>query len=598
MKLNPREVIELLEASKGKRKAELIIDRANLVSVTTGELLEDISIIVYGGRIVRLLNRKHEDPTQYIGFDTNIINARDFYVMPGFIESHIHIESSLLNVREFGKIEVMHGTTTLIADPHEIGNVLGYRGIEIFIEESKYALPRIFFEVPSCVPAVDPNTKLDSGGEVIDNNDIKKLLKYDRIIGLGEVMDFDSVINGRDHMIERIVMALNNNKIVEGHAPLLSNDKLDSYILTGISSDHESAIVSEALEKVRKGMYIFIREGSAWKDLKELIKLLTCHHIDSRRLVLVADDINVLDLVEKGHLDHILSEAIGLGVDPIKAIQMVTINPAEHLRIDDKIGIIAPGRYADLVLSKNLDRIKIKKTIINGRVVYNEGKFFYDKNNFTYPEEFKKTIKVKELNEEDLLIKSNGKEVLAYVIKAIPGSSLTEKAIEKLPIKKGYVTTTKDIMHIAVIDRHHRSNNIGKGFIKNLGLKYGAIAQTIAHDTHNLIVAGYNVRDMVIAIRHVINSMGGIAFVNAGNLLSIVRLPIGGLVSDENFESVYQEVKKLEETLREAESSFINASMTLSLTSLPVIPELRVTDRGLVDVMNSKVIDPIIKQYT
>ncbi|MGC8572705.1 MAG: adenine deaminase [Caldisphaera sp.] len=588
---------ELMMAAQGIIKADTIITNANLISVTTSEIIENASITTYKGIITRILN-KEEDINNYIGYRTKIIDAKNNYVMPGFIESHIHIESSLLNVREFGKLEVMHGVTTVIADPHEIGNVLGNEGVNLFIEESKHALPRIYFEVPSCVPAIDINKGLDSGAKIINNNDIRELMKSEKIIGLGEVMDFESVLQGEREMLERIEIAKNNNKVIEGHAPLLNKEKLDSYLIAGISSDHESSILEEALEKVRKGMYIFMREGSAWKNLSELSKLITSYKIDSRRLILVADDINVVDLVEYGHLDYLINKAIELGIDPIKAIQMVTINPAEHLRIDDKIGIIAPGRYADLVFSENLNKININTTIIEGEVVYRYGKIVKNiDDNFIYPKYASNTINLNKFSEEDLLIKINDnlKEVNANIIKAIPGSALTEKTVEELPVKKGFIDSDEDrnIMHIAVIDRHHASGNIGKGFVKNLGIERGAIAQTIAHDTHNLIIAGYDVKDMITASKYVIESNGGIAYVDKGKLISIVKLPIAGLINNSSYGEVYREVKQLEESLSVAGGSLNSIFMTLGLISLPVIPELRITDKGLVDVMKGKIIDPI-----
>ncbi|MFP3227738.1 MAG: adenine deaminase [Caldisphaera sp.] len=589
---------ELMMSAQGIIKADSIITNANLVSVTTGEIIENASIAIYKGIITRVLN-KEEDINNYIGYRTKIIDARNNYVMPGFIESHIHIESSLLNVREFGKLEVIHGVTTVIADPHEIGNVLGYEGVKLFIEESKYALPRIYFEVPSCVPAVDINKGLDSGGKIINNDDIREMMKSEKIIGLGEVMDFESVLQGEKEMLERIEIAKSSNKVIEGHAPLLNKEKLDSYLIAGASSDHESSIVEEALEKVRKGMYVFMREGSAWKNLNELSELITNYKIDSRRLILVADDINVVDLVENGHLDYLINRAIELGIDPIKSIQMVTINPAEHLHIDDKIGIIAPGRYADLVFSENLNKININTTIIEGEVVYKDGKIIAKNksDNFIYPKYASNTINLNRFNEEDILIKVKDdlREVNTNIIKAIPGSSLTEKVVEELPVKKGFVSSDieRNIMHIAVVDRHHASGNIGKGFVKNLGIERGAIAQTIAHDTHNLIIAGYDVKDMITASKYVIESNGGIAYVDKGKLVSIVKLPIAGLINNSSYGEVYKELKQLEESLSAAGGSLNSVFMTLGLISLPVIPELRITDKGLVDVMKGKIIDPI-----
>ena len=589
----------LVKAALGKIKADLIIKKTNIVNVVTGEVLEKWDIIVYDGYIVRV--DKINDLEKYIGNKTVIVNGEEYYSIPGFIESHVHIESSMLNVREFGKLAAIHGVTSIVADPHEIGNVLGIDGIRYFIEESRYSPVRFYFEVPSCVPAVDPSLGLDSGGKTIDAGQVAMLMQDPGIIGLGEVMDFISVLNAKTEVFVKIASAKLLGKVVDGHAPLLSGEKLDAYLVAGITSDHESTKPEEALEKLRKGMYIFMREGSAWKDLEALSKLITKYNISTRRITIAADDISVEDLVEKGYLDYIVNKAISLGIDPIKAIQMVTINPAEHLKLDDRIGIIAPGRYADIILTPNIETINVQTTIINGEIIYKDGKWLYkESGTYNYPEKARKTINIRKMPEPDELLLKTPIEhgsVLVNVIEAIPGSTLTKWVKDELKIENGYIKCDpeRDIIHIAVLDRHHGSGNIGKGFVKGLRLKKGAIAQTIAHDTHNLIVAGTNTNDMIEAIRAVVKAGGGIALVIEGEVKALIELPIAGLVSDKDYITVYNQLKYMEEVIKDYGVNFNNIHMTLGLIALPVIPELRITDKGLVDVINGKVIRPIIE---
>ncbi len=590
---------KLIKAALGEIKADLVIKNTKLVNVVTAEILENIDIVVYDGHIVRVDQIKDLD--KYIGSKTKIIDGKKYYALPGFIETHVHIESSMLNVREFGKLAAIHGVTTVVADPHEIGNVLGVDGIRCFIEESRYTPVRFFFEVPSCVPAVDPSYGVDSGGQRIDSGQVAVLMQDPGIIGLGEVMDIVSVWDARTEILVKIAAAKLAHKVVDGHAPLIRGEKLDAYLVAGISSDHESTFADEALEKLRKGMYVFMREGSAWKNLKELAKLVTEYKIDTRRLTLAADDISVEDLVEKGYMDYIVNLAIEYGIDPIKAIQMVTINAAEHLRLDDKIGMIAPGRYADILLVPSIEKIQISKTIIGGKLIYDNGKWLFKADGeYTYPEKARKTINLKKIPEpHELLIKAPVEKGLAKInlIKAIPGSALTKWEKTEVPIENGYLKALpeEDIAYIAVLDRHHASGNIGRGFVKGLGLKEGAIAQTIAHDTHNLIVAGTNPRDMVVAIKKVVETGGGIVVAVKGKVKAVVRLPIAGLVSDADYKTVYKELKNVEKNLKKLGVDFNNIHMTLGLLALPVIPELRVTDKGLVDVFNAKIVDPIIE---
>ncbi|MCD6301844.1 MAG: adenine deaminase, partial [Staphylothermus sp.] len=367
-KYNVEERINLINTIMGRKPADIVISNVNIVLTTTGEILEDASIVISGKRIAGMgkINKLH----RFVGRETIVIDGENNYALPGFIDPHIHIESSLLTPRGFAKLALRHGTTTIVADPHEIGNVLGVKGVELFIEASKNLPLKVLIDIPSCVPATDPSFGLETVANTIGVDEIDKLAMLEGTIGLGEVMDFVSVLNTNKNVLEKIGVAKKYGLIINGHAPLLLGEKLDAYIDAGIWSDHESTTLEEAVEKIRKGMYVFIREGSAWKDLKALLPLLKNKNIDLRLCSFTSDDINVVDLMEKGHMDRIINIAIEYGIDPIKAIQLATIGPAMRLHLEDHIGIIGPARLADIVLTKNIEYIEPHTVIANGEIIY------------------------------------------------------------------------------------------------------------------------------------------------------------------------------------------------------------------------------------
>ena len=414
-------------------------------------------------------------------------------------------------------------------------------------------------------------------------------------------MDFISVVEANENILEKIRVASKHGLRINGHAPLLRNETLDAYISAGIFSDHETVGFEEALEKLRKGMHVFIREGSAWRDLVRLSKLLLDDKIDCRYCSFASDDLNVLDLYEKGHMDRIINEAIELGVDPVKAIQLATINTARYLHLDDHIGVVAPARLCDLVFTRNLNYIEPHTVLANGEIIYYKGELKKEFRKPRYSEKLLKTVNIgREFTREDLAIKVDNRveNVKVNVIEVYPGSTLTRKRVEELKVVNGIISSDpeRDIMYATVIDRHHATGNIGKGFIKGLGFKAGAIAQTIAHDTHNLIVAGFNLSDMELAIKYIVEMQGGIVVVDKGEVVSALNLQYGGLMSIEEPEIVYKKYKNMIEKLRENYGvSFESFFMTLALISLPVIPEIRLTDKGLVDVNKGEII-PVITE--
>ncbi len=588
----------IVKASRGELKPTLLIKNANLVDVIVGDIRERVNIAVWKNYIVRV---GYFNDERFLGDSTQVIDASNAeVVVPGFVEPHVHVESSLMTVQEFSKAVLMHGTTTVAADPHEIGNVLGVEGVKLFIKESKYTPLRILFYAPSCVPPTESN--LDTPASRITSEDIEELLKYDEIIGLGEVMDFLSVIKGDEEVLRKIVAAKRKGKLVDGHAPQLSEELIVPYAAAGIEGDHESVYLDEALAKLRNGLHILMREGSAWRDVEELSKMLTYMKVNTRYLMFCTDDMEVLDLVDEGHLDRVLRKAVSLGVDPITSVQMATLNPAEYLGLKE-VGAITPGRFADIVFLESFRRFKVKHVIVGGELVVKNGKYVCKQvERFRYPETAYRTMNVKsKLRAEDLLIKApvrNG-EVELVGIKAIPGKAITKKVRLRLKVSNGFIDIPGegDIAYLATIERHHSTGNIGKAVVTGLGLRKGAIAQTVAHDVHNIVVVGKTPKEMAIAVNKLIDVGGGMVAVINNLTVGYVSLPIAGLMSDKPLEEVYSIMNNYIDSLKALGVNFRSVFMTLALLSLPVIPEIRVTDRGVVDVIRGEIINPVLKAY-
>jgi len=596
-KYDPAERADLINTAMGRIPADMVITNINLVSTTTGEILENASILVKGKRIAGI--GRVSDISRHISRDTIVIDGRNRYAIPGFIDLHIHIESTLLDPAGFSKVALKHGTTTVVADPHEFVNVLGLEGLEIFSRVSLELPLKILYEIPSCVPATDPSYMLETPGNIVRSRDMEEALCVDNVVGLGEVMDFVSVINADKEVLDKIRVAKEGNLIVDGHAPLLTGEKLNAYISAGILSDHESTGYEEALEKLRRGMYVFIREGSAWRDLKALLPLVK--NLECKLCAFVSDDVNVYDLFVKGHMDRIVNLAIEYGVDPIKAIRYATINPAIRLRMEDHIGSITPGRLGDIVITKSLNHIEPLTVIANGSIIYYEGELKKNIERPRYPEKALQTVNVgvdpAVINTVPRAGITDG-SVLVNVIEVSPGSALTKWRILEMPVRGGEIPADplRDIMYITVVDRHKASGSHSTGFIKGLNFRAGAIAQTIAHDTHNLIVAGWNREDQLIAVRRVIELQGGIVIVDNGKVVSEIELKLAGLMSVKEPEEVYREYVNMVETLRSNFGlDFESFFMTLALVSLPVIPELRITDKGLVDVVNARLVPLVVE---
>ena len=497
------------------------------------------------------------------------------YILPGFIDAHIHIESSMLTPSRFAEVVVPHGTTAVVADPHEIANVLGVSGIKYMMKDASTVPLRFFFTAPSCVPA----TPFETSGAVLGPEEIDELLQLDDMVALGEMMNFPGVVGEDPVVLEKIRLAQKHSKPVDGHAPLLSGADLCKYVGTGISTDHECSVRDEALEKKRLGMKIMIREGSSAKNLEELWKM--------GGDFLVSDDRHPEDLLH-GHVNQILKKAVEWGVDPVEAIRMVTVNPANHYNLHS--GLISPGKMADLVVVDDLENFNVKKVIINGELVAREGKALFN----VKPAKIKNSFNLKNTSPVDFEInptRTNNANV--RVIKVIEGQLLTEEFKANLEIVDGVFKADleQDILKIAVVERYGH-NQMANGFVNGYNLKKGAIASSVAHDSHNIIVIGTSSKDMSLAVNTLKNNQGGLVAVCDENIYSL-KLPVAGLMSVMSAGEVSAQMNKLHKVVNSMGCELASPFMTMSFMALLVIPQLKISDQGLFDVESFQFVDVI-----
>lgn len=565
------QIEDVIRVAKGEVKADLVIKNANIVNVLSEEIHKaDIAIV--NGIIAGV-------GSDYQGNEE--IDVEGAYISPGFIDGHVHIESSMLMPSEFAKAVVPAGTTTLISDPHEISNVLGLHGIS-FMREAVKDLPiQVYTMLPSCVPA---STSETSGFE-LNSYDLSLLIDSPWVLGIAEMMNFPGVLNCDKEVMAKIKLGLDKNKRIDGHAPFLKGKELCAYIASGITSDHECTNPEEAIEKLRQGMYLMIREGSAAKDLDALIPVLI--EKNTRKCMFVTDDRHPTDLIE--HINFMVRKSVAAGVDPIKAIQMASINTAEYFKIQN-LGAIAPGYRADILVLDNLVDFKPKMVFKSGELVAKEGKLLNPKEKVDLPL-IRGSVNVKWIEYEDFKIKANSDVV--RTIEIIPNQILTKSTLGKIKILDGFAESNleDDILKIIVIERHRASGNVGRGFVKGFGLKSGAIASTVAHDSHNMIIVGTNDEDMYKAAVELVKSQGGKVIVENGIVLSKLPLPIAGLMSNKDIEFVIEKCKELNDAAKNIGCVLNDPFMTMAFLSLSVIPELKITDKGVVDVMKSEFVD-------
>jgi adenine deaminase len=567
--MNPKEKLKMkIQASAKQIPADLVVKNGRIVNVFTGQIM-DGDVAISEGTIVGI--------GTYEG--TQTLDAKGNYIVPGFIDGHVHIESAMVPPAEFAKVVLPHGVTTVVADPHEIGNVCGTAGIEYMLQAS-YGLPlEVFIALPSCVPA----TPFENAGAVLPAEQLSSFFDHPLVLGLGEVMDFPSVANGAESMIDKLFLAHENQAHIDGHAAGVMREQLNTYLAAGIRTDHECVNAKEALDRLELGMYLMIREGSAAKDLKALLPAITS--ANSRRCLFVTDDKHLDDLIAHGSIDHNVRLAIENGIAPITAIQMATLNAAECFNLRH-VGAIAPGFQADFLLVEDLEKVSICKVYKKGELVAENGqtdhRALVDSHSIEPPSTIANSINMKKVEPSYLAIQLKSNR--CHVIEIIPNSLVTHHRIEEVDVVDGeFVSSSdKDQLKMAVIERHHGTGSIGLGIVKGFGLNKGAIATTIAHDSHNLLVVGTTDQDMLTAINHLADKKGGIAVVAEGEVLASLPLPIAGLMSEQPYEEVNRQLKALNEAaLSIGAASTFNPFLTLSFLALPVIPQLKLTDLGL-----------------
>ncbi|MGG3562263.1 adenine deaminase [Neobacillus rhizosphaerae] len=563
-----------ISVASGKEPADTVIKNGKIIDVFNGEIFEaDIAIV--DGYFAGI--------GQYEGNHT--IDAKGSYISPAFIDGHVHIESSMVTPSEFAKVLLQHGVTTVIADPHEIANVCGAAGIQYMLDSSENLPFDFYFMLPSCVPA----TAFEHAGANLSAEDLRPFYQHPRVLGLAEVMNFPAVLQAEPDMLTKICDSRQAGKTIDGHAAGLSANDLNVYMSAGIRTDHESTNTKEALERLRRGMYLMIREGTVAKDLQQLIPIV--NERNARRCLFVTDDKHLDDLICEGSIDHNVRLAIASGLSPLTAIQMATINAAECFGLTEK-GAIAPGYKADFILFEDLENIKIVDVYKDGNSVIENGVFLnkIENKSVTGTKLLSNSVHFHEITEQSFDIPLLSKK--ANVIEIIPNSLVTRHVIEEVDTcEQGTFQTSipNDHLKLAVIERHHMTKEIGLGIVKGLGLKNGAIATTIAHDSHNLIIAGTNNHDMVVAAYTLKEMQGGMIVVNQGEVIAFLELPIAGLMSDRPFQEVYSKLNEINLALKKlGASGEFNPFLTLSFLALPVIPELKLTDQGLFQVSTFK----------
>jgi len=559
---------KLVEVARGDAPADLVLENARLVNVRSGEI-HDANVAVYGGRIAGF--------GVYEARET--IDLKGAYLCPGLIDAHVHIESSMVSVPEFARAVVPRGTTAVVTDPHEIANVLGVAGIRYMLDSAEGLPLRVYVMASSCVPA----THMETAGAMLEAADLEPLFAHPRVIGLAEVMNFPGVFLGIPEVLAKIEAA--GDRPVDGHAPGLSGKPLDAYAAAGVGSDHECTELDEAREKLRRGMHIFIREGTAARNLEALLPLVT--PANAANCSFCTDDRHPEDLLEEGHIDALLRMAIARGLDPITAVQMATINTANYFGLRG-LGMLAPGYRADMVVVEELNDFRARLVFSGGRVVAENGGYTGARPAPPAPPGGGLRVKWEAV---DLAVPVTG-EPSARVIVAIPGQIVTGQSVERLKIENGRAVADpdRDLLKIAVIERHRATGNVGIGFVRGFGLQRGAIASTVAHDNHNIVVVGADDADMMTAARAVADTDGGQAVVADGRVLESVPLPIAGLMSDLPLEQVRDRVEAMGAAARKLGGTLPDPLMTMSFLALAVIPELKITDRGLVDVGEFKLV--------
>jgi adenine deaminase len=587
----PETTPQLIAVAMGKAKADMVIRGGRWVNVHSGEVIPNIDIAIKSGRFAYV----GENASHTIGPQTTVIEAEGRYLVPGLCDGHMHVESGLVTVTEFARAVIPHGTTSMFIDPHEIANVLGLPGVRLMHDEAMGLPINVMVQMPSCVPSAPG---LENAGATLGVADVQEAMTWPNIIGLGEMMNFPGVIAGDATMLGEIAATQHAGKTVGGHyaSPDLGH-AFHAYVAGGPADDHEGTRAEDAIARVRQGMKAMLRLGSAWFDVAAQIKAITESGLDSRNFILCTDDCHSGTLVNEGHMNRVVRHAIAQGLKPITAIQMATLNTAEHFGMAREIGSITPGRRADLFLTTDLVNLPIDLVIARGQVLAQHGKLTADIKPYAYPESARNTVKMKrDVASVDFDIKSSAgaNEVTARVIGVIENQAPTKALERTLKVIDGLVEMDQatDVCQIAVVERHRATGSVVNAFVSGFGYNVPcAVASTVAHDSHHMIVIGTNKQDMALAANTLRACKGGIVVVREGKVIALVELVIAGLMSEERAEIVAAKAQRMVEAMVECGCKLNNAYMQHSLLGLVVIPELRISDEGLIDVTQFKKVD-------
>ena len=567
--MEKQKLIKLIDVAAGRKKADLVLKNAKIVDVFQAKILIG-DIAISDGYIAGIGG-------SYQGVEER--NYTGKYVAPGFIEAHIHIESSYVSPEEFSRVFIPRGTTTILADPHEIVNVAGLKGLDYMVNAAKNAKMDIRYMMPPCVPATD----FETSGADLYADDMEDALKTGEVDGLAELMNFPGVINADDKMIDEILMAKKYGARIDGHAPQVVGKDLNAYIAAGPANDHECSTLEEAEERLARGMYLLLREGSVTQDLRKLLPIVNT--ANSRRCLLSGDDVQAKTAINKGHLDNSIRICIDEGLNPITAIQMATLNPAEYCGLNDR-GAIAPGRRADMVIFESLEDFAVEETYILGEKL-SQGNEYLGEVNYYPIDSVESSMHVKDFTREKLQLHLNSDKVRA--IGVVPGEVLTTE--EHVTVRRDgdgnfVYNDQEDVTKIVVVERHHNTGNVNVNLLSGYGIKAGAIAISIGHDSHNIIATGTNDDDIFMAVNELIKQEGGAVVVKDEKVISRMELKIAGLMCNLPAEKMIAQQDALDEAVHEelGVPDNVNPVMTLSFMPLAVIPKLKITDKGLVDV--------------
>ena len=574
------ELRALLAVARGDELADLLLTNAQIVNVFSGDVYAG-DVAISGSRIAGV----SAAPGLYRGRET--LDLGGLYIAPGFIDAHVHIESSLLRPAEFAAAVLPHGTTSVVSDPHEIANVHGLDGIRYMLAASEGLDLRVYVMLSSCVPA----THMETAGASLNAGALATFIASPRVLGIAELMNYPGLIGGADDMVKKALLGHHARLRLDGHAPLLGGQALQAYVAAGVASDHESVSLAEAHEKLRAGMQVLIREGSTAKNLDALLPLVTSG--TERFCSFATDDKQPDDLVHEGHLDHVLRRAIAAGLHPVSTIRMVTINTARHYGLLDQ-GAVAPGYLADLVTFSDPHSLRVIHTFVGGQLVAEEGRLRKAQTS-DVPAPINH-VTATGLTERSLALLATSDT--ARVIEVIPEQIVTRERLRQVSVRDGHALADpeRDLLKIAVVERHSGTGNVGVGLLQGFGLRAGAIASTFAHDSHNIVVIGATDREMLLAARTIVEMNGGICAVRDSEVLGRLPLPIAGLMSDQPLETVRAAMAHLLDVARGLGCPLSNPYMAMAFLALPVIPELKVTDMGLVDVRTFALVQPFVSK--